>query len=97
MGGIIPPFFSLFSLFTQNYVHMKRYMPVILLFLPLCFHLNAQNHYYSPEGKTYLNVSKEKIVIGFKNQPGLSSNLRFFPNFKILLSWMKPCFSLHLS
>ena len=61
---------------------MKQCMPVFLLLLSLCFHLNAQNYYHSPEGKTYLDVSTEKILIGFKNQPGFVSQSAVLSQFE---------------
>ena len=44
---------------------MLRLLLTLGLFLCLLLNVNAQNHYYAPEGKTYLELSKQKILIHF--------------------------------
>lgn len=44
---------------------MLRLLLTLGAFLCLLLSVNAQNHYYAPEGKTYLELSKQRILIHF--------------------------------
>ena len=46
---------------------MLRSLFALGLLLCLSLSINAQNHYYSPEGKTYLQISKQKILVQFES------------------------------
>ncbi len=61
---------------------MKRYLPVILLSVMTFLTVNAQNFYHSPEGKTYLDVSTEQIVIGFKTNLSLADQASILSKFE---------------
>lgn len=46
---------------------MLRSLFALGILLCLSLSINAQNHYYSPEGKTYLQISKQKILVQFES------------------------------
>jgi subtilisin family serine protease len=46
---------------------MKKFTTLFALVMFFSFNANSQDFYYSPEGKTFLQVSQQKILVQFKS------------------------------
>lgn len=64
---------------------------LMALTILLCLNLNvfAQNHYYAPEGKTILELSKKKILVEFKTNYNFEDQKRITDKFDNVLPLQK--------
>ena len=64
---------------------MKKTPLLIALALSIVFVANAQNFYYGPEGKTFLEISKQKILVKFAEGIGLEEQRQLLSKEKLIV------------
>ncbi|MEM6965933.1 MAG: S8 family serine peptidase [Bacteroidota bacterium] len=63
---------------------IKHFTTTVVLVLYFSFGINAQNFYYAPEGKAFMKVSTEQVLIQFQPDVGFETQKQILSSFEAI-------------
>ena len=68
---------------------MRKFTTLLALLVLFSFNAHSQDFYYSPEGKTFLQVSTQKILVQFKSGTDFTEQQQILANHKEIKSFTR--------
>lgn len=68
---------------------MRKFTTLLALALFISFNAHSQDFYYSPEGKTILQISTQKILVQFKSGTDFAEQQQILANYKEIKSFTR--------